>query len=232
MIVSPCAKLPKMHKYSLYETASKYYIVGADVTEKRYRILKVDRTADEQDLSVTDDKIVYTQKEMNQLLDTIDDGNKAALAACNAQPQSANAATESRAQTGLQQVPLTIHSDGRGHRFTVMVARTAAEQATGLMYRESLGPGEGMIFPYDPPQVVGFWMKNTLIPLDMLFLREDGTVARVARNARPFDLTPIPSGEPVRYVLELNGGKAADLGVAEGDRLEHPIIGTGASRAH
>ncbi|EHA55475.1 polyphosphoinositide phosphatase [Pyricularia oryzae 70-15] len=70
-------KLPKMHKYSLYETASKYYIVGADVTEKRYRILKVDRTADEQDLSVTDDKIVYTQKEMNQLLDTIDDGNKA-----------------------------------------------------------------------------------------------------------------------------------------------------------
>ncbi|KAL8372428.1 hypothetical protein RB595_001975 [Gaeumannomyces hyphopodioides] len=69
--------LHKMHKYSLYETATRYYIVGGDVTERRYRILKIDRTAEEQDLSVTDDKIVYSQKEMNALLDTIDDGNKA-----------------------------------------------------------------------------------------------------------------------------------------------------------
>ena len=142
-----------------------------------------------------------------------------ALAACNAQPQSANAATENRAQTALQQVPLTIRSDGRQHRFTVMVARSPGEQATGLMFRESLGPQEGMIFPYDPPQEVGFWMKNTLIPLDMIFIRADGTIARIAAQTRPHSLEPNLSGEPVAAVLEIRGGRAAALGLKAGGRV-------------
>lgn len=101
-----------------------------------------------------------------------------------------------------------------------MVARTAAEQATGLMYRESLGPEEGMIFPYDPPQMVGFWMKNTLIPLDMIFVRADGTIARIAAMTKPLSLEPYGSGEPVAAVLEIRGGRAAELEIREGDRVE------------
>ena len=145
-----------------------------------------------------------------------------ALAACNAQPQSANAATESSAQRGLRQVPLTIHSASGEHRFTVEVARTPAEQSMGLMYRESLGPRDGMIFPYDPPQEVGFWMKNTLIPLDMLFIRADGRIARIAARTRPLSLDSVVSGEPVAAVLELRGGRAAELGIRPGDRVSWP----------
>jgi len=143
-----------------------------------------------------------------------------ALAACNAQPQSANAATDNRAQTGLQQAPLTIHSTNSEHRFRVMVARTPAEQAAGLMFRKSLGPQEGMIFPYDPPQEVGFWMKNTLIPLDMIFIRADGRIARIAVRTRPHSLEPVLSLEPVSSVLEIRGGRSEELGIREGDRVE------------
>ena len=88
------------------------------------------------------------------------------------------------------------------------------------MYRESLGPREGMIFPYDPPQPVGFWMKNTLIPLDMIFVRADGTIARIAANTEPLSLDPVASGEPVAAVLEIAGGRAAELGIREGDRVD------------
>lgn len=126
----------------------------------------------------------------------------------------------------------TLFTQSGMHRISVEIADTDETRMTGLMNRAEMPDDHGMLFDFKETRPVSMWMRNTLIPLDMLFLREDGTVARVARNARPFDLTPIPSGEPVRYVLELNGGKAADLGVAEGDRLEHPIIGTGASRAH
>ena len=145
-----------------------------------------------------------------------------ALAACNAQPQSANAATENQAQTGLQQVPVTIRSVTGEHRFTAQVARSPAEQATGLMYRSSLAPDEGMIFPYDPPQEVGFWMKNTLIPLDMIFIRADGTIARISANTKPMSLEPYSSGEPVAAVIELRGGRAAELGIKAGDRVDWP----------
>ena len=84
------------------------------------------------------------------------------------------------------------------------------------MFRKSLAPDRGMIFPYTPPQHVAFWMKNTLIPLDMVFIREDGTIARIA-TAKPLDQTPVPSGEPVVAVLEIAGGRAAQLGIKAGD---------------
>ena len=122
-------------------------------------------------------------------------------------------------QTGLRQVPLTIRSGNRVHRFTVQVAATPDEQERGLMFFKSLAPDQGMIFPYDPPQEVSFWMENTLIPLDIVFIRPDGTIARIT-NAKPLDETPLPSGEPIGAVLEIRGGRAAELGIKPGDEVE------------
>ena len=89
------------------------------------------------------------------------------------------------------------------------------------MFRKSLAPDRGMIFPYSPPQEVGFWMKNTLIPLDIVYIRADGRIARIT-NAQPMDITPLPSGEPVVLVLEIAGGRAAQLGIKEGDKVDWP----------
>jgi hypothetical protein len=113
-------------------------------------------------------------------------------------------------------VPLTIRSKNGVHRFTVEVAATAEQQERGLMFRKSLGSDRGMIFPYDPPQDVAFWMKNTLIPLDIIYIRADGTIVRIT-NAKALDLTPLPAGEPIAAVLEIRGGRADELGIAEGD---------------
>jgi uncharacterized membrane protein (UPF0127 family) len=115
-------------------------------------------------------------------------------------------------------MPLTIRSKTGVHRFTVEVAATAEQQERGLMFRNSLAPDRGMIFPYDPPQDVAFWMKNTLIPLDIIFIRADGTIARITR-AEAMDLTPLPAGEPIAAVLEIRGGRAAELGIREGDAV-------------
>jgi len=119
----------------------------------------------------------------------------------------------------LAEIPLTIHSRNGDHRFTVEVAATLDEQERGLMFRRSLAEDRGMIFPYDPPQAVGFWMRNTLIPLDIVYIRPDGTIARIT-NARPLDETSLPSGEPIAAVLEIAGGRAAALGIREGDRVD------------
>jgi uncharacterized membrane protein (UPF0127 family) len=116
-------------------------------------------------------------------------------------------------------LPLTVRSASGTHRFTVEIARTPEEQANGLMHRQSLAPDRGMLFPYEPPQPASFWMKNTLIPLDMIFIRPDGTIARIVANTVPLSLDPVPSLEPVAAVLELAGGRAAELGIREGDRV-------------
>ena len=115
-------------------------------------------------------------------------------------------------------MPLTIRSARGKYRFTVDVAATPEQQQRGLMFVRSLAPNRGMIFPYDPPQPVAFWMKNTLIPLDMVFIRADGTIARIS-TATPLDETPVPSGEAIAAVLEIRGGRAAELGVREGDTV-------------
>ena len=125
-----------------------------------------------------------------------------------------------RSPAGLEQVRLTIHSGAKAHEFVVEVARTPQQQEQGLMFRQSLGDNAGMIFPYDPPQVASFWMKNTLIPLDMIFIRPDRTIARVAENTVPLSPDPVSAGEPVSAVLELRGGRAAELGVKAGDRVD------------
>ena len=117
-------------------------------------------------------------------------------------------------------MPLTIHSGGQAHKFVVEVARTPQEQAQGLMHRQSLAPDRGMIFPYDPPRATAFWMKNTLIPLDMVFIGADRRIVRIAENTVPLSLDPVPSIEPVSAVLELAGGRSAELGLKTGDRVQ------------
>ncbi len=113
---------------------------------------------------------------------------------------------------------------GATRQFNVEVARTPAEQERGLMFRTNLPADGGMIFtPYPadggPPREASFWMKNTPSPLDILFIRPDGTIATIAENTIPFSETPVKSGEPVSAVLEINGGKAGELGIAPGDKV-------------
>ena len=109
-------------------------------------------------------------------------------------------------------------------RFAVEIADDQAERAQGLMFRESLPAASGMLFVYDKPQTVSFWMKNTLIPLDIIFIAADGTVMRVAGMAKPHNETPLPAGSAVQFVLEINGGLAARLGLGEGAVLRYPAI--------
>lgn len=151
----------------------------------------------------------------------------AALAAmpigCRAEPQgSVQAGAARTAPSGLELVPLEISSGGRRHAFMVEVARTPQEQAQGLMFRERLGANEGMVFPFPTPRPASFWMKNTLIPLDMIFVRSDGSIARIAANTVPQSLDPVGVSEPVAAVLELRGGRSAELGIVEGDRVSWP----------
>lgn len=111
---------------------------------------------------------------------------------------------------------------GAEMRFTVEVADSDAERSRGLMFREAMATGAGMLFLYERPQRASFWMKNTRIPLDMIFADAGGRVTRVHARAVPGDLTPIDGGEGVSAVLEINGGLAARLGIAEGAVLRHP----------
>jgi uncharacterized membrane protein (UPF0127 family) len=115
---------------------------------------------------------------------------------------------------------LIIATRDAQHRFTIEIARTPDEMERGLMFRDRLPPDHGMLFLYEDDRRVSFWMKNTLIPLDIIFIRPDGTIARIAANTTPMSLEPIPSLEPVSAVLEIAGGRAAELGISEGDRVE------------
>jgi uncharacterized membrane protein (UPF0127 family) len=119
-----------------------------------------------------------------------------------------------------------ITSKGRA-RFQVEIAATPAQQRQGLMSRKSLAPDRGMLFTYVKPQPAAFWMKNTLIPLDILYIAPSGKVLSIVRNARPHDETPMPSGGLVLGVLEIAGGRAGQLGVLPGDRVLHRIFPKG-----
>ncbi|WP_166486124.1 DUF192 domain-containing protein [Jannaschia sp. CCS1] len=110
-------------------------------------------------------------------------------------------------------------------RFRVAIADTVAERAQGLMNVPEMPQRAGMLFIYERPQRVSFWMENTLIPLDMIFADETGLIVNVHSNAVPLDRTPIPGGSSdIVYVLEINGGLAEDLGLAAGDQLRHPSV--------
>jgi hypothetical protein len=113
---------------------------------------------------------------------------------------------------------------GQKQTFKVEVARNDADRAQGLMFRRSMPADQGMLFDFARVEPVSMWMQNTYLPLDMLFIRADGTIARIAANTEPLSTRTIPSGEPVLAVLELNAGTAAKLGIKPGDRVEHPVF--------
>jgi uncharacterized membrane protein (UPF0127 family) len=114
--------------------------------------------------------------------------------------------------------------DGQQARFSVELADTAEERARGLMFRDSMPSSSGMLFLYPAPQPASFWMKNTLIPLDMIFAERTGVVTHVHPMAVPGDLTAIDGGPDVLAVLEINGGLAARLGIVPGSVLRHPAL--------
>lgn len=108
--------------------------------------------------------------------------------------------------------------------FHVEVADEPRERSRGLMHRTELSRDAGMLFVFDRPQRVSFWMRNTLIPLDMIFLGPDGVVRHIHENAVPLDETPIPGGQGILAVLEINGGQAAELGLTVGSQMRHPAF--------
>jgi uncharacterized membrane protein (UPF0127 family) len=119
---------------------------------------------------------------------------------------------------------LTIQSKGGDHVFTVEVVDTPESRAQGLMYRTTLAPDAGMLFDFKESREVSFWMRNTLIPLDMIFITTDGLIANIHVNAIPHDPTGIPSDGPVMFVLEIPGGRSVELGLKPGDRVVHQRI--------
>ena len=119
---------------------------------------------------------------------------------------------------------MELRHDGAQVRFAVEIADDVKERAQGLMFREEMPLMSGMLFIYEHPQPVAFWMKNTLIPLDMLFLDETGTVQRIARMTTPLSTETVPGGNDILMVLEVNGGAADMFGLDEGAVLRHPAI--------
>jgi uncharacterized protein len=119
---------------------------------------------------------------------------------------------------------LEIVSGATLHAFQVEVMRNDAERAKGLMFRQFMAPDRGMLFDFDREEQVTMWMRNTYIPLDMVFIKQNGVVHQIHERAQPLDETTISSGGPVRYVLEINGGVAAKLGLKPGDTVKHTLI--------
>ena len=117
-----------------------------------------------------------------------------------------------------------IKGDWGSARFSVEVADTDESRALGLMNRSKLPFSAGMLFVYDTPQTMSFWMENTLIPLDMLFIGPDGTIQKIHENAVPLDRTHIPSGPGIQFVLEINGGLASRMQIDHGSIVRHPAI--------
>ncbi|HEV8388264.1 MAG TPA: DUF192 domain-containing protein [Dongiaceae bacterium] len=122
---------------------------------------------------------------------------------------------------GLPRDMLLVETGSSQYRFEVEIADDATERAEGLMYRQSLADNAGMLFLYPKPQPVEFWMKNTPLSLDIVFVRADGTIARIAADTTPMSEDLIPSGEPVRAVLEVKAGTMRQLGITVGDRLRN-----------
>jgi uncharacterized membrane protein (UPF0127 family) len=117
-----------------------------------------------------------------------------------------------------------ISADGTRHVFAVRLADTAETRARGLMYVTALEPDHGMLFDFGETRMVGMWMKNTPLSLDMLFISADGVIAKIARQTTPFSTGIINSDRPVRAVLEIRGGRAAELGIQPGDRVLHRVF--------
>lgn len=151
----------------------------------------------------------------------------ALIAGCS--PQTAGAGTPAAQESataavhpvsGLAIIPVTITSAGKAHVFRSELARTGPEQAKGLMFRTQIGDDEGMIFLRNPPDYAAFWMRNTVIPLDIVFIGLDHKIMNIAANAVPYDETPLPAAGLTSAVFEINGGLAAKLGIKPGDKVD------------
>ncbi|RYE10014.1 MAG: DUF192 domain-containing protein [Hyphomicrobiales bacterium] len=138
-----------------------------------------------------------------------------ALAVLSACSGAGGTASEDRA---------VLHTASGDYAFSIEIADDREERAKGLMFRTELKPDAGMLFDYGTEQLTSFWMQNTLIPLDMIFIGADGVVKNIHVNARPLDTTSIPSGVPVRFVLEIPGGRSPEIGLKVGDRMDHPRV--------
>jgi uncharacterized membrane protein (UPF0127 family) len=143
-----------------------------------------------------------------------------AATACAADPQPPT--------TPLPRTVLAINTPAGEAKFDVEVAADWRSQEYGLMNRKHLAGNAGMIFDFHSPSMASFWMKNTLIPLDIIFIREDGTISSIAPDATPMSLKTIKSVEPVRAVLEINGGESARLGIVPGQVVHNAIFGNAA----
>ncbi|OKO88063.1 hypothetical protein AC629_10985 [Bradyrhizobium sp. NAS80.1] len=122
--------------------------------------------------------------------------------------------------------PLEIATKNGVQVFSVEMATTEQEKQTGLMYRKELADGKGMLFDFNPEQEVSMWMKNTYVPLDMIFIRADGRILRIAENTEPLSTKIISSQGPARAVLEVVAGTAQKYGIRPGDRVAHPLFGS------
>ena len=131
------------------------------------------------------------------------------------------------AATALPVTTITVDAGKSRHAFKVEIAGDHASQEKGLMYRKTMAPDAGMIFDFHQDVMTSFWMKNTTLPLDIIFIRADGTISSIAADAVPMSETPIPSSEPVRAVLELNAGRSAALGIVPGARVHSAIFKPG-----
>ncbi len=136
------------------------------------------------------------------------------------------AQTHGDPQPILDQEPLTIETSDGSIDFLVEMARTPMQQMRGLMFRDEVPAGTGMLFTYDQPRPLSMWMKNTPTSLDMLFIDESGMIQGIAAETVPFSETVITAPAPVTAVLEILGGEAERLGITKGDRVRHPHFGT------
>lgn len=129
------------------------------------------------------------------------------------------AETSAHAESGLTVTSLSITTQDATHDFRVELAISPQEQARGLMFRTKMEPNEGMIFPRETPRMASFWMKNTVISLDIIFIGADRRIINIAANTTPYSLDPVSSAAPALAILELNAGRAAELGITEGAQV-------------
>jgi len=147
------------------------------------------------------------------------------LAASFAIPASAQTAKDDVVDFGPP-VPLTIMSENGAHTFSTEVADTLDKQARGMMYRETMDPDTGMLFAFEEPKIATIWMKNTSIPLDILFVRTNGKILKIEHSHKPYTLRSASSEASVAAVVELAGGRSRELGIRPGDLVKHSFFGT------
>lgn len=168
--------------------------------------------------------MIYSRKMSRQFLGALLAITAGALAACSPQaaeqvPEPTRAAPSTHPESGLEVIPVKVTSGDETFTFMSELADSAETQRRGMMFRTEMGENEGMIFPYERPDNRGFWMRNTVLPLDIIFIGPDNRILNIAEGI-PYNETSVLSDGPAIAVLELNRGRAAELGIEPGDLVE------------